>query len=330
MGMGKACFCQKPLTHTVWEARRLQEIAREQGVATQMGNQGTSHDGLRRAAALLKQGILGDIMEVHVTTNRPIWAQGGPRPASADAPPFLDWDLWLGPAPERPYADGYHPFAWRGWWDFGTGALGDMACHTFNMPFAGLRLANPATIQAETSGHNGDSYPKSSKIMFEFPATDERAAVEVHWYDGGNAPDESIFKGNRREHPSGSVIVGSNASMYSWEDYGGEWIVFDNDGNVIPNSELPEVEYVRSPGHFTEWHQAITGEIESSMSNFPDYAGPLTETILLGNLAVWAAAEGEGKKIEWDAATLTATNAPEVASIVKKEYRGNYGEFLGA
>jgi predicted dehydrogenase len=336
MTMGKACFCQKPLTHTVWEARRLQELAKEHNVATQMGNQGTATDGLRRAAALLKMGIIGSPKEVHVTTDRPIWAQGGPRPTPTDAPPFIDWNLWLGLAPERPYAEGYHPFAWRGWWDFGTGALGDMACHTFNMPFAGLRLANPSSIQAVTSGHNGDSYPQKSKIAFEFPANDQRGPVNVFWYDGTNVPDLSIFKGNRRTNSNGdpiissSVIVGETGSLYSWDDYGENWIVYDNDGNVMPNEDLPEVEFDRSPGHFVEWHQSITGERERSMSNFEDYAGPLTETILLGNLAVWAAAEGEGKKIEWDAETLTPTNAPEVAHIVKKEYRGNYGEFLGA
>lgn len=327
MSAGKACHTQKPLTHSVWEARQLQKAAREFNVATQMGNQGTAGSGLRRAAAVLKSGFLGEIKEVHVSTNRPVWSQGGPRPEPADVPPYLAWDIWLGPAPERPYAkDAYHAFEWRGWWDFGTGALGDMACHTFNMPYMGLDLADPVSIQAWTSGHNRDSYPQKSKIRFEFAATDERPAIPVWWYDGGNEPPEEILNGrefrrNNQGKVQGSVIVGESCVMYSPGDYGQDWMLIDADGNDV---EPPEVEIVESPGHFTEYHQAITGELKEARSNFPNYAGKLTETILLGNLAVWDAAEGEGRKIEWDAETLTPTNAPEVAHIVRNEYRDGW------
>ncbi|TWT57301.1 putative oxidoreductase YdgJ [Thalassoglobus neptunius] len=327
MKMGKACFCQKPLTHTVWEARRLQEIAEETGVATMMGNQGTSYDGLRRAAALLKAGKIGRVKEAHIFTNRPIWPQGGPRPEPQQAPPHVHWDLWLSAAPERPYADGYHPFAWRGWWDFGTGALGDMACHTFNMPFAGLNLANPKTIQAVCTGHNMDSYPQSSKIDFEFDHPSGEGMMPVYWYDGGNQADESLLKGQKFQHKSGSIIVGEDLTLYSFGDYGENWILIDADGNTV---DPPEVEFEKSPGHFTEFHETIIGERDHAMSNFQKYAGALTETILLGNLAVWAAASGESKKIEWDAENLTATNAPEVMNVVKKEYRGDYGSYLDA
>ena len=139
-----------------------------------MGNQGTANAGLRRAAALVQAGALGTVSEAHIWTNRPIWPQGGSRPKPEKPPARLKWDLWLGPAPARPFGPGYHPFCWRGWWDFGTGALGDMACHTVNMPFAALGLRDPVSVQAETSGHNGDSYPKWSKIVFEFPATAAR------------------------------------------------------------------------------------------------------------------------------------------------------------
>lgn len=330
MKMGKACFTQKPLTHTVWEARRLQEIAEEKGVKTMMGNQGTATDGLRRAAAILKGGHIGRIKEAHIFTNRPVWPQGGDRPAPADPPPHVHWDLWLGPAPERPFTKEYHPFKWRGYWDFGTGALGDMACHTFNMPFAGLNLANPRTIQAQCSGHNTDSYPQSSQIAFEFdhPSGDGNI-MPVHWYDGGNKPDIKLLNGleNGFRHPSGAIIVGEDLTLYSFQDYGDKWIIIDKDGKEV---EAPEVEYEKSPGHFTEFHQSITGEREHAMSNFAAYAGPLTETILLGNLAVWAAASGESKKIEWDSEKLEASNAPEVMNVVKKEYRGNYGGFLDA
>jgi len=328
MKMGKACFTQKPLTHTVWEARRLADMARESKLPTMMGNQGTATDGLRKAATLLQNGHLGKIKEVHVFTNRPVWPQGGPRPEPAEVPPHLHWDEWLGCAPERPYANGYHTFSWRGWWDFGTGALGDMACHTFNMPFAGLNLANPKTIQANCSGHNADSYPNSSKITFEFAAPSGDGLIPVYWYDGGNKPDEALLNGAKFKHNSGSIIVGEDLTMYCQQDYGDKWELLDKDGkNVEPPKEI---EFDKSPGHFTEFHEAITGKRPEAMSNFANYAGPLTETILLGNLAVWAAKEGESKKIEWDAEKLEATNAPEVAKIIKKDYRGNYGEYLDA
>ncbi|AMV22552.1 Gfo/Idh/MocA family oxidoreductase [Planctomyces sp. SH-PL14] len=320
MKMGKACFCQKPLTHTVWEARKLAKIAEEKKLATQMGNQGTSEPALRKAAALLKKDFIGAIKEVHVITNRPVWAQGGPRPPKAEVPKNLDWDLWLGPAPERDYGPGYHPFAWRGWWDFGTGALGDMACHTFNLPFAGVGLANPTSIQAWTTGHNRDSYPQKSKIRFEFKKGDN--IVPVWWYDGGNKPDyqpmlgDYKFKGN-----SGAIIVGEKYTLYSAGDYGGEFVVLDKGKPV----DLPDVEWEKSPGHFTEFHETILGKRASAMSNFANYAGPLTETILLGNLAVFAAAEGESPKIEWNAEKLEAVGHPELQKIVNKEYRGQWG-----
>ncbi|HEY1784043.1 MAG TPA: Gfo/Idh/MocA family oxidoreductase, partial [Pirellulales bacterium] len=162
MKEGKAVYCQKPLTHSIWEARRMAEVARETKVATQMGNQGTAGSGLRKSAAIVQAGTLGPVHEVHVWTNRPIWPQGGPRPEAKPVPKNVHWNLWLGPAPKRPYGDGYHPFAWRGWWDFGTGALGDMACHTMNLPYMALDLRDPVSVTAETAGHNKESYPKWS------------------------------------------------------------------------------------------------------------------------------------------------------------------------
>ncbi len=311
MSMGKHCFCQKPLTHTIYEARRLGEVARAKGVATQMGNQGTSEDGVRQAAAMLKAGVIGTPKEVHVWTNRPIWPQGGDRPKQTRIPPQLHWELWLGPAPYRPFANGYHPFAWRGFWDFGTGALGDMACHTFNMPFMGLDLKNPTSVVAKTSGHNKDSYPKWSIIDFEFPANDIRPPVKVTWYDGGKLPDVNLFGGGRTPKDSGCLIIGDKGKIYSPNDYGAEFELID--------CKPIEVAFKKSPGHFDEWVNAIRGG-EPAMSNFPDYAGPLSETILLGNLAVWA----DGKKIEWDAKNLKATNAPEVDHIIKSTYSDGY------
>ena len=315
MRLGKHCFTQKPLTHTIHEARVLGEIAREMNVATQMGNQGTAHNSLREMVAVIQKGTLGTVKEAHVWTNRPVWDQGQSyrRPTKQpEVPSHVHWDLFLGPAKHRPYSAMYHPFKWRGWWDFGTGALGDMACHTLNMPFMALNLRDPISVQADTSGHNQETYPGWSKINFEFPEKDGRAPVKLVWYDGGKLPDEDLLQGTSM-HISGALIIGEKGSLYAPGDYA------ENGMTLLGGIEKPEVEWVRSPGHFDEFVRAIKGG-EPAVSNFPDYAGPLTETILLGNLAVWAA----GKKIEWDAQSLEATNAPEVMHIVKKEYHNGF------
>lgn len=318
MHMGKHCFCQKPLTHSIYEARRLGQIARNMKLATQMGNQGTADNSMRKNAAIVKAGALGTVKEVHVWTNRPIWPQGGARPAEKPVPSNLHWDLWLGPAPVRPYGDGYHPFAWRGWWDFGTGALGDMACHTVNLPYMALDLKNPTSVEAESAGTNKDSYPTWSVIKFQFPATASRPAVTMYWYDGGKKPPADLFKGgkfddlieNGKISDSGSLIVGDKDRLYTPGDYGGG-------GRFIFTDPAP-VPFEESPGHFEEFIRAIKGG-KAARSNFPEYAGPLTETILLGNLAVWA-----GKKVEWDPKGLRAKNAPEVASIIRPKFRAGY------
>jgi predicted dehydrogenase len=321
MRLGKHCFTQKPLTHTIWEARWLAEIAREAKVATQMGNQGTASDRLRKAAALVRAGTLGTVKEVHVWTNRPIWPQGASRPAVAPPPAYLHWDLWLGPARERPYAlyaeaakperkGAYHPFNWRGWWDFGTGALGDMACHTMNLAFMALDLRDPISVEADTSGHNRDSYPKWSVIRYAFPAHGERPALTLTWYDGGKRPSADLLDG-RQPGISGSLLIGTKNKLLSGGDNGGGYRLL---GNVAD----PAVDFPKSPGHFAEFARAIKGG-ERPMSNFSDYAGPLTETVLLGNLAVWA-----GRKVEWDAKALKATNAPELEPLIRPQYRKGY------
>ena len=212
MRMGKHCFCQKPLTHTIYEARLLGQVARREEGGHADGQPGHGRHRLRKAAAVVKAGRAGH-------------GQGGPRldepadlaarrpAARAGKPPGApEWDLWLGPAPERPYANGYHPFAWRGWWDFGTGALGDMACHTVNMPFMALDLRDPIAVQAETSGHNKDSYPKWSMITFEFPATGDRPAVKMFWYDGGKRPAHGLFEGKDRWRPAARWWSATRAS----------------------------------------------------------------------------------------------------------------------
>lgn len=314
MRMGKHCFCQKPMTQSIYEARLMGQVAREKKVATQMGNQGTSMDSLRKGAALMKAGVLGAIKEVHVWTNRPIWPQGGDRPAEKPVPSWLKWDEWLSRAPFRPYGDGYHPFAWRGWWDFGTGALGDMACHTMNLPFMGVDLRDPISVEAKTSGHNRDSYPKWSIIKYEFAATDKRPAVTLTWYDGGKLPDPGLLDG-QRPSGSGSLTIGDKGKLYSPDDYGGSY-------QLLGGAQEVKVDFPHSPGHFEEWVRAIKGG-EPAVSNFPDYSSPLTETVLLGNLAVWA----DGQKVEWDAKNLkakTATEVPGIEKIIRPEPRKGY------
>ena len=220
MKMGKHCFCQKPLTRTIWEARLMADVAREKKVSTQMGNQGTALSTLRQAAALLRAKVLGKVSEVHVWTDRPNWPfeQGKEKPKAEPVPAWLDWDQWIGPAPMRPYANCYHPMSWRGFWDFGTGALGDMACHTVNMPYMGLDLKNPTSVVATTSGHNKDSFPKWSMITFEFPANDWREALTFHWYDGGKCPPEELLEGKRME-AKGCIVVGEKGKLFAHEDY---------------------------------------------------------------------------------------------------------------
>ena len=311
MKMGKHCFCQKPLSHSISEARVMAQVARETGVATQMGNQYTALGKMRKAAAMIRAGQIGTVQEVHVWTNRPVWPQGGERPEPEPIPSNLNWDLWLGPAPYRPYGKGYHPFAWRGWWDFGTGALGDMACHTCNLPFRALDLRDPISVHATSAGHNKDSYPEWSHIEFEFPATASRPALKMIWYDGGQTPDPDIFP--EANHDRGVIFIGDRGKMFAGGDYAEGrhvWVLYDD-------VEPVDADYVRSPGHVAEWVRAIRGG-DPAASNFPDYAGPLTETIMLGNLAVWS-----DKKVAWDAETMTA-DAPELQAIVRREYRDGY------
>jgi len=264
---------------------------------------------------MMRAGRLGTLKEIHVWSNRPIWPQGVPRPKPSECPSTLKWDEWLSVAPKRPYAKGYHPFAWRGWWDFGTGALGDMACHTVNMAYMGLDLFNPTSVQAVTSGHNKDSYPKWSIINFEFPATDWRPAIKFTWMDGGKRPDPELLDGDK-PRGSGCLVIGTKGKLYSGNDYGGIDKLY---GDV----DQSDIEYPKSPGHFQEWVNAIKGG-PPAMSDFADYAGGLTETILLGNLAVYAANEGEGPKVEWDAKNLKVKNLEGLDQIVKPVYRKGY------
>ncbi|HKQ36549.1 MAG TPA: Gfo/Idh/MocA family oxidoreductase [Verrucomicrobiae bacterium] len=330
MKMGKHAYVQKPLTHSVYEARLLRDLAKKHKVATQMGNQGSAEKGLRRAVEVIQAGAIGSVSEVHVWSNRPIWPQGLDRPEGEDpVPDTLDWDLFLGPAPKRPFKkDVYHPFKWRGWQDFGTGALGDMACHTANMPFRALKLGYPTEIEAESSGMNKETYPKSSKIRFEFPAREGLKAVRFWWYDGGQKPDNERAErvldyiattkdrdGKQRERKlpgSGCLLIGDKGHLFSPDDYGAQYFLLPQkefEGFQGPAESIP-----RSPGHYREWVEACRGGAPA-YSNF-DIAAYLTEIILLGCVALRT-----GKKLEWDGPAMKAKNAPEAAQYVKRHYR---------
>lgn len=341
MKMKKHVYCQKPLTWSIREARMMQEVAKEMGVVTQMGNQGTSENGLREAVEVIRAGTIGDVKEVHVWTNRPIWPQGTGRPAGEDPiPEALNWDAWIGPAPMRPFKQGvYHAFAWRGWVDFGTGALGDMACHTTNMPVMALELWDPIAVTAvKNSGLvENETYPSSSTLKFEFPKRNNLVACDFYWYDGGNLPNDELLsklpksfqekialqKAGGKERTSGAVVVGSKGILFSPDDYGARYFLLPEDDFKefkAPEQTLPRIPFKGGTDERQKWEfiHSITGDYTpGTMSNF-GYAGHLTETILVGNLALRV---GEGQRIEWDAKNLQSTNVPEVNKFVQREYR---------
>ncbi|HLN28664.1 MAG TPA: Gfo/Idh/MocA family oxidoreductase [Gemmataceae bacterium] len=326
MKMGKHVYCQKPLTHSVYEARMMREVAAKQKVATQMGNQGTAENGLRRAVEIIQAGAIGPVRQVHVWTNRPtgFWSQAPQvtsRPKETPGiPNHIHWYLFLGPAPDRPYHPAYHPFAWRGWWDFGTGALGDMACHTANMAFRALKLGYPTSIVAESGEINPETYPAWAKIHFDFPAREELPPVKFTWYEGKKdgqrvLPSADLTKGLQMSD-SGSLLVGDKGILFSPNDYGDAYKLLpekDFEGYEGPKPTLPR-NGRGDDGMKAEWVAAIKGG-PPAMSNF-DYAAMLTETILLGNVAMRV-----GKKIEWDGPHMKVTNCPEAEQYIKPEFR---------
>jgi predicted dehydrogenase len=343
MRMGKHVYCQKPLTWSIREARTMQEVAKETGVVTQMGNQGSSENGLREAVEVVRSGAIGDVKEVHIWSNRPVWPQGIGRPEGSDpVPEDLNWDAWIGPAPMRPFKKGvYHGFKWRGWADFGTGALGDMACHTTNMPVMALQLWDPVAVTAVKNPgiFEGETFPASSSLLFEFPERDGLAPCNFHWYDGGDLPDDSIISqlpesfqtriqqqrdGGRKT--SGAVLVGSKGLLFSPDDYGAKYFLLPEDNFKDfekPEQTLPRIPYNGGGDQRQKWEfvQTCKGEYKTgTMSNFA-YAGHLTETILVGNLAIRSK---EGSRIEWDAKNLKSTNMPGINKFVHREYRDGW------
>ena len=321
MRRGKHVYCEKPLTRTVAEARALAGTARERGVVTQMGNQGHAGEGTRQIREWLDAGVIGTVREVQYWTNRPVWPQAIDRPSEAhNIPPGLDWDLFLGPAPYRPYHPAYHPFRWRGWWDYGTGALGDIACHSMDAAFWALELAYPTRIEAETTALFAETAPAVSRITYDFPARGGRPPVRFVWRDGDLAMPRppQLAEGERLPGgSSGQLFVGSEgvigADMYATEPRLFPTTLHDE---VMASPQPPT--YPRSPGVHREWIDACKGH-GTAGSNFPDHAGPLTEVVLLGNLAVRT-----GQAIDWDAEQMRVSNVPEANAFLDEPYRDGW------
>lgn len=338
--MGKHVFCQKPLTQTVFEARLVRQLAAEKKLATQMGNQGSAGSGLRRAVEVVQAGVIGSVRELHVWSNRPIWPQGLNRPEGEDpVPANLDWDQWIGPAPMRPYKEGvYHTFKWRGWCDFGTGALGDMACHTVNMPFRALKLGYPNVVECEESSQVfAETYPKTARIRFEFPEREGMAPLKFWWYDGSPgdnsvkplrpSPDltKEIVEMRGKLPPSGCLLVGDKGKLFSPDDYGSQFYVLLSDEKEYKSgSNHDAVKAVpqtipRSPGHNQEWFNMMR-DGTPAYSNFA-IAAYLTEIILLGCIALRS---GVGSKMDWDGPNMKSPNRPEADRFVKRQNRAGW------
>ena len=318
MKLGKHVYCQKPLTHSIHEARMLTEAAAAGKLVTQMGNQAHAGEPIRRAVELVRAGLIGQVKEAHVWTNRPIWPQGmSKRAAKQEVPAGLDWDLWLGPAPFRDFNAAYVPFKWRGWWDFGTGALGDMACHIMDMAYWALDLKYPDSVEAEQGGNTKEAAPNWSTITYQFPKRGDNPPVTLKWYDGrkggkGNLPGEDVAEGvNLKGY--GSVLVGDKGKLY-FNRGRTTWLVKGRDADEVAQIEKETPKSIaRTPNEDVEWVEGIRGGSEP-LSGFA-HSGPFTETVLLGNLAVRT-----GKKINWDGPNMKP-DVPEAEQYVRRKYR---------
>jgi predicted dehydrogenase len=333
MKRGKHVYVETPLAHDVWEVRELARLAGETGVTTQMGNERHSGAGIRRAVEMIWGGGLGPIREVHCWTNRPQWPQGVDRPADqSPTPAGLAWDLWLGPAPERPYDPAYHPYRWRGWLDFGTGALGTMGCHLLDVVFWGLELGKAKffSVEADSTGVSGETYPTASTVRYRFPARGDLPPVEITWYDGGRQPTRPEHLPYLREIGSnGSLFVGEKVSMLF-----GPTVFGTNPGQIGPRTipeftkveahkpfkKIPPVKetaWTKGNRHIQEWISACKAG-KQPCARF-EHSAPLTEMVLLGNVALQS-----GKPIEWDGDKLQITNAPEANRFVRRDYRSGW------
>ena len=311
----KHVFCQKPLTHTVWEARTLTQASHEAGVATQMGNQGISSPGMRRDAEVVKAGALGEIKEMHCWTNRPgrYWKQGLERPkGNHPVPNHIDWDLWIGCAPWRPYNPAYHPFTWRAYWDFGTGAIGDMGCHLLNLASLTMDIRDPSKIVANGVGQTHETGPTESHIVWDFPDRPGQPAFKFHWYDGGRKPSQDLFP-QAEFDTNGILMIGKDDTMLTHYSGGGELMSGRRYKDISAPRVLGECEDWHQC-HYDDWFNACKGG-KTALSSF-DKAGPITEVVLLGQVAMRA-----GTEIEWDAGNMKVTNNKQANQYISTEYR---------
>ena len=307
MRLGKHCYCEKPLTHTVFEARTLANLAKEKKLVTQMGTQIHAEDNYRRVVELIQAGAIGDVKEVHVWVG--VDYSGGKCTEGRPCPANLDWDLWLGPAAERPYSEGVHPFNWRRFWDYGTGGLGDFFCHYVDLVHWALDLRAPTSVEAKGPSIDPVSCSAGLVVKYEYPARGKLPPVSLTWYDGNERPE--IWRTNEaiKKFGSGQLFIGSQGMLVS--NYGSHVLLPEE---KFAGFKRPEPTIPKSIGHHAEWLNAIKNGGPTTC-NF-DYSGALTEATLLGAVAYRA-----GKKIEWDAANLKVTNAPEAQQFVHKEYR---------
>ena len=342
MRMGKHVYVQKPMTHDIYEARILTQAARKYKVVTQMGNQGASFDGVRKMQDWYNAGLIGDATNIYCWTNRPVWPQGFGKPTGKDEmPKELDWNLWLGPTAFEEYHKGYVPFNWRGYPSFGTGALGDMGCHIIDPAFKTAGLGYPSEVECSVVDlyqemwhptYHPDSFPAGSTLKLKFPGKNGKPDTYLHWMDGGLRPERPEELGADEpmgDDGGGAIIVGTKGKMMC-STYG-------NNVTLLPMSRNQQVNQApvmkRVPeGHYVQWINAcIAGFGKNELSSTFDYAGPLTETILMGNLALrsWNIKDAKGgfpgrKKLLWDAVNMKITNFDEANQFVKRTYRDGY------
>jgi len=347
MQLGKHVYVQKPLTHDIYEARILTAAAKKYKVVTQMGNQGASNDGPRQMKEWYEAGLIGDVHTVYAWTNRPVWPQGIPWPdKKAEIPKELDWNLWLGTAPEKDYVNKLVPFNWRGWWDYGTGALGDMGCHLIEAPFSVLNLKYAKEVEASVGsvyvdefkrGYFPESCPPSSHVTLKFPKTNKtKGDVTLHWMDGGiqpERPEELEANETFGDGGNGTLFIGTKGKMMS-ETYSAN-------PKLLPLSRNKDIKvapkYARVPdganGHYKQWVEAaIAGYGKQEVSSPFEIAGPLTEALLMANLAIRSfdiqktvngktSYPGRYTKMLWDNDNMKVTNFDEANQFVKREYR---------
>jgi len=353
MQLGKHIYLQKPLTHDIYEARKLTEAATKYKVVTQMGNQGASGDGVRQMREWYNADTIGDVHTVYCWTDRPVWPQGVPWPTTkAEIPKELDWDLWLGTAPKKDYIDKLVPFNWRGWWDYGTGALGDMACHLVEAPFRVLGLGYPTAVECSVGsvyvdefkrGYFPESCPPSSHVIMTFPAKNGKPAIKLHWMDGGIQPERPEELGSNElfgDGGNGVLMLGTKGKMMC-STYG-------RNPKLLPTSRMAEISVPQSiarvpqgdePGHYLQWVEGcLAGYGKTELSSDFSLAGPLTEIILMGNLAIRSfdirtpKPEKEGQfdypgryiKLLWDGPNMKITNFDAANQFVKREYSQGY------